>query len=143
MLYIALYAADEDLHATQKDADGPLWLDDAFHVSLRTEGFEHSFDVSPRGTLTDARRTAGGAFDFTWQSGAHVASDVDGTLDDSTDDDEEWVIEMGIPFDAIGARGVPGERIPISLRRCDTPKRSPRVCATWGEGPSIGVLILD
>jgi hypothetical protein len=40
-------------------------------------------------------------------------------------------------------RGERGETIGFSLRRCDVPKGSSRVCATWGEGRARGELKLD
>jgi hypothetical protein len=60
--------------------------------------------------------------------------------------DEEWVIEMAIPFESLGMRGEPGESVGFSVRRCDTPKGSPRVCAGWGEPTAetaLGTLVLD
>jgi hypothetical protein len=142
-LYVALYAADEDLRATYREGDAPLWLEDAFHLSFRRDDTELTFDVSPLGTLTDAQRTGERAFDYSWQSGARVSRDVDGTLNDPADDDEEWVIEMAIPLQALGLRGTQGERTGFSIHRCDTPKRGPRLCGGWGEGARGGVLVLD
>jgi hypothetical protein len=66
-------------------------------------------------------------------SGAKVGHDLDGTPNDPRDDDEEWVIEMVTPFASIGLRGVPGERIGFSARRCGAPKGATRRCAAWGE----------
>ncbi len=143
-LYVALYAADEDIRAPATAPDAPLWLGDAFHLVFTDGvGVERSLDVSPLGTLTDALTPRGGHADFTWQSGAHVSHEVDGTIGDPSDDDEEWVIEMAIPFRSLGMEGVRGERIGFSVRRCDTPKRAARVCASWGERGAPGVLVLD
>lgn len=141
-LFIALYAADEDIRSTYSEPDSPLWLDDEFHLTFRTEDVERSFEVSPTGVLTDAIRERG-PFDYTWQSGAHVSYEIDGTLDIHDDDDEEWVIEMAIPFDALGLNGERGEHTGLSIRRCDTPHKGARVCATWGDGPGFGMLVLD
>ena len=61
------------------------------------------------------------------------------------DDDEEWAVELAIPFDALGVSGRPGDRIGFAIHRCDTPHHGGRVCASWGEGATgtKGVLILD
>ena len=134
-LYLALYAADEDIRARQTEADSPLWVEDSFHVVFDDGTNERVFDVSPLGTLTDGTREArrhSGAFDYAWQSGAHVSKELDGTLNDPSDDDEEWVIEMAIPFEALGLKGEKGEHIGFSVRRCDTPKKGTRVCGSWG-----------
>jgi hypothetical protein len=60
--------------------------------------------------------------------------------------DEEWVIEMAIPFESLGLKGESGERIGFSVTRCDTPKEMPRICAGWGEvsaDAALGTIVLD
>ena len=141
-LYLALYAADEDIRATHTEPDGPVWMDDSFHLVFRSGSHERTFDVSPLGILTDGQRSLGGALEYRWQSGAHVSHELDGTMNHSSDDDEEWVIEMAIPFRALGIRGEKGERVGLTLGRCDSPHRGPRVCAAWARAGD-GVLVLD
>jgi hypothetical protein len=104
---------------------------------------EFVIEVTSSGVITDAVRRRGGLLDSTWESGAHISHERDGTLDDATDDDEEWVIEMAIPFESFGLRGERGERMGFRARRCDTPKMAIRVCASWGEGTSEGELVLE
>ena len=145
-LYLSLYAADEDIQTTTTQPDGPLWLDDSFRLTFVRGGVEYSIEVSPKGVVTDAIRKSGGAFDYSWSSGVHVSPEIDGTINKSNDMDEEWVIEMAIPFESLGMRGEPGESVGFSVRRCDTPKGSPRVCAGWGEPTAetaLGTLVLD
>ncbi|MDP9001614.1 MAG: carbohydrate-binding family 9-like protein [Myxococcota bacterium] len=141
-LYLALYAADEDIRSRAAEADGPLWLDDSFRLVFTRGDVEYAIEVSPTGTLTDAIRSRGEAFNYSWNSGAHVSHEQDGTLNDSTDFDEEWAIEMAIPFDVLGMRGERGERIGFKARRCDTPRNEARVCGSWGEGGSGAELVL-
>jgi hypothetical protein len=135
-LYAALYAADEDITSRATEADGPVWLDDAFRLVFTSEdGAERAIDVSPLGVVTDARRRGAAPFDYAWQSGARVGHDLDGTPNDSRDDDEEWVLEMAIPLASAGL----GARTHVSIRRCDTPKGAARrSCAAWD-----GDLVLD
>jgi hypothetical protein len=140
-LYFSLYAADEDIRSRTSERDGPLWLDDSFRLVFTQPDGERSIEVSPRGVITDARRSPGGAFDYAWESGAHVSPEVDGTVNDARDSDEEWVIEMAIPFEALGMNGERGETIGFSVQRCDTPKGAARVCSAWGAGQ--GMLRLD
>ncbi len=149
-LYVELYAADQDIHANHEVADGPVWEGDSFHLVFSDGALEHSFDLSPLGTLTDGVRPAVAAapgsprpFDARWNSGAHVSHEIDGTPNAPADDDEEWVLEMAIPFDALGLEGKRGERIELAMHRCDTPKGGGRVCGSWGEGGRRGVLVLD
>ena len=142
-LYVALYAADEDIRATQPDADAPLWREDAFQLLFADGAAERSIDVSPLGTVTDARRAGSAPFDYAWQSGVHVSREIDGTLNRPDDDDEEWVIEMAIPFESLGLRGERGESTGFRVRRCDTPHDGRRICASWGWGREAGALVLD
>lgn len=121
-LYLGLYAADEDIHATLKEADAPLWIEDAFHVEIGGA----AIDVNPLGTITDSR---GKPPDFKWQSGAKAGVDMDGTPNDPSDDDEEWVVEMALPLASIGVEPKAGSIIPVTIRRCDKPKKAARVCA--------------
>jgi hypothetical protein len=145
-LYLSLYAADEDIETRTDQPDGPLWLDDYFRLSFVRGDVEYAIDVSPRGVVTDAVRRSGGAFDYSWSSGVHLSPELDGTINDPRNMDEEWVIEMALPFESLGLKGESGETIGLSVVRCDTPKGSPRVCAGWGE-PSAdtprGTIVLE
>jgi hypothetical protein len=60
--------------------------------------------------------------------------DHDGTINDPSNEDEEWVVEMTIPLASLGVR--PGSSLKFEVTRCDTPKGAGRRCATWGHGPS-------
>jgi hypothetical protein len=142
-LYLALYAADEDIRSRTAEHDGPLWLDDSFRLIFAHGDLKYAIEVSPRGVVTDAIRSSDGAFDYSWESGVHVSPEVDGTLNDAKDTDEEWVIEMAIPLHALGMKGERGEDVDFSVHRCDLPKGASRVCAGWGEGQARGRLLLD
>lgn len=107
-LRIGLYAADEDIVAG-----------DAFHVVLEVSGVAREIDVDPKCRLTGS-----------WQSGARAACDSDGTIDVPGDSDEEWVVEMEVPLAKLGLRGVAGEHVVVSVRRCEVGASgpSPRPC---------------
>ncbi len=142
-LYLTLYAADDDIESRATRNDGPLWMDDSFRVTLSRDGVDYVIEVAPSGIVADAIRRDGGALDYKWQSGARIARDMDGTLNDPKDNDEEWVIEMAIPLAALGMKGESGETVTFSLSRCDTPKLSRRVCSSWGDGTTCGRLVLE
>jgi hypothetical protein len=101
-LYIGLYAADQDIRSTE-----------AFELALGTLRLA----IDPRGRITPP--TAGIA----------AAAEVDETLDDPSDEDEEWVIEAAIPIAA-----VPPGTTTIHAARCDTPKDGTPRCGAW-DGP--------
>jgi hypothetical protein len=102
MLYLGLYAADQDIRSS-----------DAFELAIGTL----VLSIDPRGRITPPI------------AGAKVAADVDETLDDPRDEDEEWVIEAAIPIAAI-----PPGATTIHARRCDTPKDGIVRCGAW-DGP--------
>ncbi len=134
-LYLSLYAADEDIETHTDEPDGPVWLDDAFRVVFSQAGVEYAIDVSPKAVISDSIRKNGAAWDFSWSSGAHASTEMDGSINSPQNMDEEWAIEMAIPFESLGMKGERGETIGMSLSRCDIPKGMPRVCAGWGVGP--------
>ena len=142
-LYVGLYAADEEIVATKKDADEPLWIEDAFHVAFDVEGVRSTIDVSPLGVITDGRAVGAGPIDYGWSSGAKVDVEHDGTPNDPSDDDEEWNVAMQVPLASLGVEGKAGTRIGFSAHRCDTPKKGARVCGAFGESPPGVVLVLD
>ena len=134
VLYLGLYAADEDLRATDAHHDEPLWLADSYSVTFRNGDRQYVIEVSPAGVMTDMQRTRGGVFDTSWESGATVALDRDGTVNEPSDNDEEWVAEMAVPLKSLGLEGKVGERIGLTIQRCDLSRGSTkRACATWGE----------
>ena len=143
-LYLALYASDEDIETHNDVPDGPNGTGDAFRVVFSQAGVEYAIEVSPNAVITDSIRRGNGAWDLTWSSGAHASRELDGTINDSKNLDEEWAIELAVPFESIGMNGEPGENIGLSLHRCDTPKQGPRVCAGWGDGPAErGRIVLE
>jgi hypothetical protein len=146
-LYLSLYAADQDIEAHTLEPDQPMPLeDDFFHIVFSQGDVQYALDVSPKPMITDALRRGDGAWDRSWNSGAHVSREIDGSLNDPRGLDEEWAIELAVPLEALGMRGERGENIGLMLRRCDIPKREPRVCSSWGRGASdavTGRIVLD
>ena len=56
-------------------------------------------------------------------------AEADGTIDDASDDDEEWGVEAGIPLAELGVGR--GDAFTVRIERCDRPKGSPVICAGW------------
>jgi hypothetical protein len=145
-LYLALYASDEDIESRADQPDGPVRLDDAFRLVFSRPGVEYEIDVSPRAVIADSIRREGGEWDSTWNSGSHASKEMDGTVNNPKDRDEEWAIELAIPLESLGLKGEPGEIIGMSLSRCDTLHGAPAVCAGWGVGSAEqgrGTIVLQ
>jgi hypothetical protein len=96
-VYVALYAADEDIRS-----------EDRFDVELGA--LQATFGAD--GRVSDAR--------------VRAAVGRDGTLDDGSDHDEEWVVEAAVPRAVVGAG-------PWELRaaRCDVTLAGERRCGEW------------
>ena len=135
-LYVTLYAADDDLRAKVTVHDGPVWIDDSFSMHLTPTGEgapTYLFDISASGVTMDARRTPDGKQDVSWESGIRLGVDRDGTLNDPSDEDEEWVIESAIPWRALGITPAAGARLQVDISRCDTPRNTTtRRCSAFG-----------
>jgi hypothetical protein len=150
-LYLWLYAGDLDLEANVKTSDGPVLQDDAFAIEFGVGDKIRTIDVSVLGTVADAEctGTAGGPLegrrcDPSWTSHATVSVDADGTLNKTGDNDEEWVVEMAVPFASLGLQNATaGTRIPFAIRRCDIGKTGKHACGGFGEGKTRGELVLD
>jgi hypothetical protein len=72
--------------------------------------------------------------------GARAAVDLDGTTNDPSDEDEEWVVEAAIPLASLGLAARPGATLRLSLERCDVPKGSSRRCGVWGRDPRGAII---
>jgi hypothetical protein len=136
-LYLMLYAGDLDLEGTVRQRDGAVDKDDAFRLQFGNGEDARVIWVSVLGTIADARcrATAGhpATCDTSWDSHAQVAVDRDGTLNKVGDNDEEWVIEMAVPFTDLGVPDArAGTRIPFSVQRCEVGHGKQHECGGWG-----------
>jgi hypothetical protein len=92
-LYIVVYVADQD---------------------LRSEGDQVTLTVgSLKLLLTPKKQTV--------PEGVTVGTDVDGTIDDPSDDDEEWISEIAIPWRLLGSK-----RVTVRALRVDAGKTQTR-----------------
>ena len=129
-LYLTLYAADHDIEARSKEHDGPLADDDSFTVRLAPLGAgapeagaaAFLLVAAPNGAIADAREAPGGARDPGWESHAVVAVDADGTVNRPEDEDEEWIVEIALPWASLGVTPSPGLRLSARFGRCDVPR---------------------
>ena len=127
-LYVLLYAADADLEA---GGDGPVAAGDAFRLCFAREGGDLVVDVSAAGRVTESVRGRDGTLEDAREGGVLVSREMDGTLDDASDVDEEWLVEMVVPFAALGVRGERGEVVPVSIRRHEVALGRPDTWSHW------------
>ncbi|HEX4515493.1 MAG TPA: hypothetical protein VH054_18230, partial [Polyangiaceae bacterium] len=107
-LYMAVLASDEDIRSQ-----------DFLHVVITRGGTDYAIDVYATGAV----KTAVG--------GVQAVVDADGVIDNPKGFDEEWNIEMLVPFASLGTKGEHGVTLGLALGRCDTPKTTGvEVCAS-------------
>lgn len=132
-LLLTMYAADQNVVQRVTRHDEPMDAEDAFILLLRTREPARTLviEVGANGNVYDAVEGPGEVRDASWESGATVALDLDGTLNKEDDDDEEWIVETSIPWTALGIKPRAGTELGIDIRRCDTPRASPRTCGSY------------
>lgn len=152
-LYIAFECADPDIWGTMLNRDDPIYDEEVVEVFIDPDCDSkeyYEFEISPRNTLFDARIYnpsgnqqkgykfhSGIEWDYELEGlqvnkewdckGIKTAVNVNGTLDDRTDEDKVWTVEISVPFDSLEqAPHVPpedGEVWRLNLYRIDlTPK---------------------
>ncbi|HOF41935.1 MAG TPA: carbohydrate-binding family 9-like protein [Candidatus Hydrogenedentes bacterium] len=113
-LYLAYECEDEDIWSFSDQPDDSLWNGDVvefFVKPFRDQTFYYEFVMAPNGALFDAcypSRGAGGANRFkTWDSGARIATTINGTDNNHRDDDQGYIVEIAIPWAAFREAGKP------------------------------------
>ena len=113
-LYCAFRIEDADLYALESKSDGFLWNGDVgefFFKPSETSLDLYEFDVNPLGGFTDIHYIGRGGGPYqrfkAYSSGARVAVQYAGTLNNWEDSDGGWAVEMAIPMSAF-SRAVPG-----------------------------------
>ncbi len=156
-LYVAFECADADIWGVSSRRDDPrLPLQEVVEVFIDTEDMGRTYvevEVSPRNVVYDllvlafppddrwpsSRRRRGRHFEGlpTWDApGLATAVSVEGTLDDPSDRDRGFGVEMAVPFAALpilaGGKPAEGERWRVGLFRVERPDRPAAAAATSG-----------
>lgn len=105
-LYIAAELEEPDLWATLTARDAVIFQDDDFEVFLDPDGDARAYfelEINALGTVWDlflprAYRDGGSARNGWDAAGLRSAVRLDGTLNDPSDRDRGWTVELAIPF---------------------------------------------
>lgn len=108
-LYIAAYLEEPDLWATLKNHDDIIYNDNDFEVFIDPGNDASNYfeiEINALGTVMDLfmRRTykRGGPVDMKWNTvGMKSAVYLKGTLNNNTDVDKYWTVEMAIPYSCL------------------------------------------
>jgi hypothetical protein len=108
-LYISYICADPYLDSEVTQHDGPVYQEDAVEIFATPNPDDISayfgYEMNINGALLDYMAFGGGTawtenIHPPWQSeGVQIATSYDGTLNDHSDTDRGWVLEISIPFD--------------------------------------------
>lgn len=108
-LYIIYECVDPHLDSEVTAHDGPVYREDAVEIfaapNAATPGNYYGYEMNINGTLLDYIAFDGGAertkaIHPSWQSeGVVIATTYDGTLNDHSDTDQSWILEIAIPHD--------------------------------------------
>ncbi|MGQ9731291.1 MAG: carbohydrate-binding family 9-like protein [Candidatus Zipacnadales bacterium] len=138
-LYVAYECIDSDITAVYTRRDDPTYQDDCVEIFLNPApgktSFYYGFEMSARAVMYD--------YFYAWPTcllthfdctGWKLATDIVGTLNDSSDVDSRWTLEVKIPFaNFLALRESPpqhGERWRMQLNRWDG-TGDKRVLSEW------------
>jgi len=109
--YMYFYAAMEEPHiwATLTDRDAVIFLDNDFEIFIDPDGDTHNyyeFEINAFNTVWDLLLTRpyrdGGRAINSWDiKGLKSAVHIDGTINDPSDTDKGWSIEVAIPWEVL------------------------------------------
>jgi hypothetical protein len=127
-LYIGAQLEEPDLWATLTARDAVIFQDHDFEVFLDPDGDTHDYveiEVNARGAVWDLRLDRpyrdGGQARTAWDAaGLRAAVRLDGTLNDPSDRDRGWSVELAIPWGALSvATPRSGERWRVNFSRVE------------------------
>jgi hypothetical protein len=144
-LYVAVEITDPDVWSEYGRRDDPLWNQEVFELFVFGDAERKAFgaagdeptrpsmkylelQVSPRGTVFDARFAEYRKGDEAWNGAWQAAVDLRGTLDDRRDRDEGWSAELSVPWTEIcehtetACPPAPGQTLRINAFRFERPQ---------------------
>ena len=112
-LYIAAELIETDIWASLSKRDDIVYNDHDFEVFLdpNNDGEQYvEIEINALGTVMDLFMNKpykkGGRFDLGWNTqGLKTAVKIYGTINNNTDRDKKWTVEMAIPFEALKRGG--------------------------------------
>ncbi len=151
-LYFAFDIKDSDLRATQTELDHPqLYLDDMVEFLLdplidRDSCWAEDdiiYHINILGQKKDDRGSRECITNPMWNGHAIYAITIDGSVNDSTDIDNGYIVEVSIAWDEVGVTPVAGLVIGVNLANGDNGRLFDWVGASPFRSPyAFGSLIL-
>ncbi|WP_233993701.1 carbohydrate-binding family 9-like protein [Salinibacter altiplanensis] len=134
-LYVAATLEEPNVWATLTQRDTVVYYDNDFEVFIDPTGTTHNYyevEINARETVWDLMllkpyRDGGPALDTWDMQELEAAVDVKGTLNDPSDTDEGWTVELALPWSALeeaapdGRPSRPGEQWRLNFSRVQWP----------------------
>ena len=141
-LYLAFHNEDDDVWSSLKERDDKLWTQEAVVVLIDANGNGKDYieiQVNPNGAIYDSYLPSYRKAQNDWNSMMTVGVSVDGTLNNSSDQDNGWDVEIAIPWaDTIGqskseSTGHPkvGDTWRMNMFRINFPKGQSQQAVAW------------
>jgi hypothetical protein len=137
-LYVAAEAKDKNLVSHYTNHDDELWKEDAFEIFLDPKGDKKDYyelQVNPKGIIFDSHLPKYRKNQNDWSSKMVAATVMDGTLNDDTDTDNGWTLELAIPFESMTeGGGVPpksGDSWRMNFFRVDASSEKKKTYSAW------------
>ncbi|MBC2607515.1 carbohydrate-binding family 9-like protein [Pelagicoccus albus] len=116
-LYVSAILYEPDVWGTLTEHDSVIFQDNDFEVFIDPDSDNHGyfeFEINALNTFWDLTLPKPymdmGSADNSWEiRGIKTAVSVQGTLNDPSDEDRSWIVEMAFPWEAYGDTGVPEE----------------------------------
>lgn len=103
-LYVSFVCDDSNISAEHTERDSPVYRDDCVEVftSPNPDQLEKYFNVemNARAAHLDFFHPEGPGSKADWDPEILIATSFDGTLNDDSDSDQSWTLEVAIPFAA-------------------------------------------
>ena len=115
--YVLAELEEPHIWATYDRQDMIIYHENDFEVFIDPDGDTHNYyeyELNAQNTLLDLKMSMpyrdGGKADISWNSqGFQSAVSLEGTLNDPSDTDKKWTVEMKIPFADLQVSGDPND----------------------------------
>ncbi len=124
-LYVSFVCQDDYIWAEHEERDSPVYRDDCVEVfvSPNSDSINQYYNVemNVKGVSLDFYHPSVGSKE-PWDPPIRIATSVEGTLNDDSDVDRFWILEVAIPFEAYSlvAKNTPpeaGDKWRLNLNR--------------------------
>ncbi len=147
-LYVAFEMEDKDVWSTLDKHDDKLWTQEAVEMFVDADGDGKTYvelQANPKGAIFDSYLPAYRKNENDWDAKLKVGVTVDGTIDNRSDTDKGWIVEMAIPLESARGKlkemkGVPpvlGTEWRVNFFRMDLPQGHAQVGTAWSP-PMVG-----